>query len=178
MFIGTLFSSCFHPGEGAAGIGTITLRHYDSTFVITPVEANGKARLHADVYVNSVKVLANEWKLRYPLYKLAKGDMDHDGREDIFAGVINRTRFDTALGKRIFIFKMYEGYIRPLWLGSHVSQPLEDFEFLNGNLRTIEHEHDGNFLVAEYRWKGFGLEFVNYLQRHISLEKSKTYLLQ
>jgi hypothetical protein len=58
-----------------------------------------------------------------------------------------------------------------LWLGSRMSKPLVDFEpaylvdSLNNKkciIRTIEQEKSGKFLVANYQWRKFGIEFINY----------------
>ncbi|MES2733741.1 MAG: FG-GAP repeat protein [Bacteroidota bacterium] len=127
--------------------------------------------------MNQYKQLASTWKLNYPIYQLQHGDVNGDGIEDIAVGVIKTTRFDSIKRKRLFIFKLFDGYIRPLWLGSRVAQPLEDFRVIVQKpftaIRTIEKERDGSYLMAEYRWRGFGLEFQQYLQRNTSLSEAK-----
>jgi hypothetical protein len=114
----------------------------------------------------------SEWKINYKTYRFDCADVDGDGTDDILLGVIKVTRFDTVKRKRIFIFKLVEGCIRPLWLGSKVSQPLEDFKVIKDGaknvVRTIEVEENGNFLVAEYKWKGFGLTFIRYRGRNLN----------
>ena len=71
-------------------------------------------------------------------------------------------------------------YIRPLWLGSRVSQPLVDFHYYKinseGIIRTIELEKDNTFLVAEYCWQGFGLAFIHYLARERTLQEASQIL--
>ncbi len=115
--------------------------------------------------------ILDEWKLPYPVYNFEIGDADNDGQDDIWVGVIKETRFDKNLRKRLFLFKIIEGKIRPLWLGSRMSKPLVDFSpaYLIDSLdkkkciiRTIEKERNGNFLVANYQWRKFGIEFINY----------------
>lgn len=119
--------------------------------------------------------IISEWKLNYPVYHFECADINGDGSDDILVGVIKPSRFDSVSRKRIFIFKLFDGYIRPLWLGSRVSQPLEDFKVIRSQplnlIRTIEYEENGNFLVAEYKWKGFGLTFVKYIIRNSKLEE-------
>jgi len=116
----------------------------------------------------------SDWKLNYPAYHFECADMDEDGTEDILLGVIKRTRFDSVNRKRIFTFKLVEGHIRPLWLGSRVSQPLEDFKVIKqgakNRIRTIESEENGKFLIADYKWKGFGLTFIHYLARNLNAD--------
>ncbi len=122
----------------------------------------------------------SEWKLNYPVYHFECADIDADGNDDIIVGVIKPTRFDSISRKRIFIFKLIDGYIRPLWLGSRVGQPLEDFKVVRGDslnlIRTIEMEQNGNYLVADYKWQSFGLTFVKYVSRNINLKEARNLL--
>lgn len=128
-------------------------------------------------YINKEEHLISEWKLNYPVFHFECADMNADGTEDILVGVVKATRYDSISRKRIFIFKLFEGYVRPLWLGSRVSQPLEDFKVIPSQpinlIRTIELEQNGKFLVAEYKWKGFGLTFVQYMVRDVDLTEAQ-----
>jgi hypothetical protein len=123
----------------------------------------------------------SEWKLRYPVFHFECADMDADGVKDILVGVVKATKYDSVKRKRIFIFKLLDGYIRPMWLGSRVSQPLEDFRVVAGSngqvVRTIEIEQNGNYLVAEYTWKEFGLTFVRYVLRNSTLPTAQNTLM-
>ena len=125
--------------------------------------------------------LISSWALNYPVYRFDFGDITDDGIPEIAVGVIKSTRFDPKLAKRLFLFRITEDfYIRPLWLGSRVGQPLVDFRIVSckeGNLiRTIEREQSGKYLLAEYRWRGFGLEFKRYVEREISLDNAQKQL--
>lgn len=89
----------------------------------------------------------------------------------------NRQGFDPKPDKRLFIYRIAdEAYIRPLWLGSRVAQPLEDFRIIREEtptrIRTLERERSGNFLVAEYIWRGFGLDFKRYLKREVKKQEA------
>lgn len=138
--------------------------------------SSGNFILIADTYMAGKKTQTTQWKLNYPVFRLNRSDVDGDGYDDIIVGVIKPTRFDTVPRKRIFIFKLVEGFIRPLWLGSRVSQPLEDFGLVKTGgasvIRTIEIEKDGSYMVADYKWQGFGLSFIHYLNRGISLKNA------
>jgi len=118
----------------------------------------------------------NSWNLPYPVYNFETGDIDGNHSDDILVGVIKTTRFDSHYRKRIFMFKLVDGCIRPLWLGSRVSQPLEMFNLHHSDsfstILTIEQEKDGKFLVAQYRWRGFGLEFTKYISREINKKQA------
>lgn len=122
--------------------------------------------------------LNSTWTLDYPVYRFDFGDVDNDGVPEILVGTIKPTRFDPKPDKRLFIFKITKDfYIRPMWLGSRVSQPLVDFRLkedtAKSRIRTIEKEQNETFLVAEYGWRGFGLEFIRYICRNVSREKAQ-----
>lgn len=123
----------------------------------------------------------NEWALPYPVYRFDYGDVTGNGVPDIAVGVSKTTRFDPKLDKRLFLFRITDDYyIRPLWLGSRVAQPLVDFRIVKEEeavaIRTIEKEKSGNYLVAEYRWRSFGLEFKQYINRELSLQTAQKLL--
>lgn len=122
--------------------------------------------------------LNSTWELKYPVYQINFGDVDNDSIPDILVGTIKATRYDPKVDKRLFIYKITDDYyIRPKWMGSRVSQPLVDFrlkeQYPISKIRTIEKEQDGTYLVAEYRWRGFGLDFIEYKYRHISIDEAK-----
>lgn len=122
----------------------------------------------------------NQWKLPYPVYRFQIGDVDGNGFDDMLVGVIKTTRFDTTFAKRLFIFKNYNGLVRPLWLGSRLGQPLEDFICIQTKcgtrIVTIEKEKSKKYLVAEYKWRRFGLEFTKYIEREIDLFQAQQIL--
>ncbi|MDR2591612.1 MAG: hypothetical protein LBC59_02250 [Chitinispirillales bacterium] len=120
---------------------------------------------------------AASYPLPYPVYRFDVGDLTGDGVPDIAVGVIKTTPYDPKLAKRPFLFKINdEGEVRKLWMGSRVSQPLEDFVLSKGaapvKVLTIERELSGKFLVAVYRYQGFGLAHNGYVKREISLEEA------
>ena len=54
--------------------------------------------------------------------------------------------------------------VRPLWLGSKLGGRLEDFRYVaDGHIRSLETTDDGQYVVADYRWGGFGMTFDHYL---------------
>jgi ribosomal protein L21E len=140
-------------------------------------------REHRSLYFVQIKTDSsfNQWKLPYPTFQFKTGDIDGDGSKDILVGVIKKTRFDSTLNKRLFIFKNYKGLVRPLWLGSRLGHPLIDFNYLvvdnEPRIRSMEKEKSGNYLIAEYRWRKFGLEFIHYKKRELTY-KNALHLLQ
>ena len=103
--------------------------------------------------------MTHQWSLPYPVYRMETGDVD------ALVGVIKATRFYPEKGRRLFIFKNYEGLVRPMWLGSKLGGKLQDFHFCDGKVRSLETNAKGQFTVAEYRWDDFGMAFERYLIR-------------
>ena len=114
--------------------------------------------------------------LHYPVYHFELADINREGRPDILLGVIKSTHFDPVQRKRLFLYKIDNGRIRPLWMGSRISHPIVDFRYKKINdhpyIITIEKENSNGYLVAEYEWKGFGLELTKYIARNINQDKS------
>ncbi len=106
------------------------------------------------------------WRLPYPVYRMETGDVDGNGTTEALVGVVKATRFHPEVGRRLFIFKNYEGLVRPMWLGSQLGGTLQDFHFRDGVVRSLETNARGAYTVAEYRWGGFGLKFERYLVRN------------
>ena len=115
----------------------------------------------------------NKWKLPYPVYQFQTGDVDGDGTVDALVGVVKATRFYPEKGRRIFIFKNYHGKIRAMWMGSKLGGILHDFRFKDGRIRALEATNDGRFVVAEYQWAHFGVEFCRFLATNVSLDEAR-----
>ena len=115
----------------------------------------------------------NEWRLPYPVYRFDVGDVDGDGHEDALVGVVKSTRFYPQKDRRLFIFKQVKGRVRPLWLGSKLGGKLIDFRFIDGRIRSLESYSLNLYSVAEWKWKGFGLQFQRYLVENTSRQKAE-----
>ena len=105
----------------------------------------------------------DRWQLPYPVYQFQTGDVDGDGTIDAMVGVIKSTRFYKQKGRRLFIFKNKDGLVRPLWMGSKLGGILEDFRYVDGKIRSLETTNDGKYVVAEYKWQGFGMNFEKFI---------------
>ena len=117
--------------------------------------------------------LRHQWRLPYPVYRMETGDVDGNGTIEALVGVIKSTRFYPEMGRRLFIFKNYEGLVRPMWLGSKLGGTLQDFHLRNGCVRSLETNAKGEYTVAEYRWSGFGVAFERYLIRNVDEAKAR-----
>ena len=120
----------------------------------------------------------NEWRLPYPVYQFQTGDVDGDGSTDAMVGVVKSTRFYPEKGRRLFIFKQAGGKVRPLWLGSKLGGIMQDFRFTDGRIRSLEMTTDSLYVVAEYKWGGFGMAFDHYLVKGTDQETAIKYLNQ
>ena len=120
----------------------------------------------------------NDWRLPYPVYQFQTGDVDGNGSQDALVGVIKNTRFHREIGRRLFIFKQVNGHVRPLWLGSKLGGILQDFRYVDGRIRSLETTTDSLYVVAEYRWSGFGMTFERFLVKGTDKETAIKYFKQ
>lgn len=98
----------------------------------------------------------------YEVFDLQTADINHDGSTDICLGIIKPTPFDSAYKKRLFIFRIDNGYIRPLWLGSRLSHTLVNFAVATNTqgqtiVRALEKQDEKNYCINEYKWESFGM---------------------
>ena len=120
----------------------------------------------------------NDWRLPYPVYQYQTGDVDGDGREDAMVGVVKSTRFYPEKARRLFIFKAVNGKARPMWLGSKLGGILEDFRFVDGNIRALESTTDSFYVVSDYHWSGFGMKFDHHIIKGTDKETAIKYFSQ
>lgn len=112
------------------------------------------------------------WRLDYPVYRLATGDVDGDGKDEALVGVIKPTRFYPQPARRLFLFKQVNGKIRPMWMGSRLGGILCDFRFVRPYVRTLQSTTDGKYVVADYAWDDFGLTFVRFMTGAVSRKEA------
>jgi hypothetical protein len=110
---------------------------------------------------------------KYVPYQFDTADVNHDGRTEILIGLIKATEFDPHEKKRLFILRVDNRQLRPLWLGSKVCQELIDFRSLdNGIVQTIERTAKDTYAIGDYYWESFGLTLRNYTHTEISLNEA------
>lgn len=129
-------------------------------------------RTEGDKLTTSSDGYESQWSLPYPVYQFQTGDVNGDGNIDALVGVIKPTRFYPTPARRIFVFKNYRGRIRPLWMGSKLGGILEDFRWVDGRLRSLERTTDYHYFVCEYKWNGFGFNFLQSIIENVTKEEA------
>ncbi|MDJ0365622.1 CapA family protein [Hymenobacter sp. H14-R3] len=111
--------------------------------------------------------------LGFPVYRLAQGDVDNDGRPDLLVGPVKRTPLDKVVRRRLFVYRLdSSGYLRPRWRGSRLMFNILYFKALSKQgrtyVQTIEQEPSGRYCIALYHWQGFGLVLDRFLARGLA----------
>lgn len=122
----------------------------------------------AAMLVLTTDTMRSEWKIDYPVYRFQQCDIDGDGTREAVVGVVKPTRFDRSLARRVFIFKNFRGWIRPMWMGSSLGHELIDFRCTGGRVRAALRNRKGDCGVGDYAWDKFGLSFVEWIERDIT----------
>lgn len=108
---------------------------------------------------------------KYKPYRFDTADVNRDGSTEIIVGLIKHVRFDSVSRKRLFILRIDDYHIRPMWMGSKVCQDLVDFKVAgNGMIQTVEKTRSGKYAIGSYYWESFGLTLERYLENEISYD--------
>lgn len=97
-------------------------------------------------------------------WKIATGDIDADGIDEISIGVYKKTIFHKVMDKRPFIYSYRYNRLHPKWRGSRLSRPLVNYTFYDidcdnyDEIVSIELLENGRKTLNSYKWKGFGFE--------------------
>ena len=97
-------------------------------------------------------------------WKIALGDVDGNGIDEISMGVYKESPLHPIMAKRPFIYSFIEGEMQPKWRGSRLSRPFIDYDFYDldydgiDELVSIEILKEGRNIISAYKWKGFGFE--------------------
>lgn len=150
-------TSCSIPIKNSSFFGTVRFQELKST--------TGFKILLED----SIGEVKDQTIFRYVPYRFDTIDINQDCQTEIVVGLLKSTRFDPIVRKRLFILKIDEYNIRPMWLGSKVCQELLDFRAMpDGSIHTLERSKSGCFDLGNYYWQSFGLTLKGYTNQEIS----------
>lgn len=93
-------------------------------------------------------------------WKLRVGQVDNDRRIELLVGVFKRTHIVKGPHRTLFIYDFDGKEVRPKWRASSLGRDLIDFmpaDFGGPRVITIERGIDGIPVLAEWKWRGFGL---------------------
>lgn len=102
----------------------------------------------------------------YPMWKHIVADLDGDGSDELLLGIwSHKVRHDEPQPhKTIWVLSWEQRWVET-WRGSALARPLSDF--VTGDLDGDEKEElvsleraDGRWVLAVYRWNGFGFRGV------------------
>lgn len=98
--------------------------------------------------------------------KVQLGDVNGDGVNEVAICVYKTAEFHPVMAKRPFFFDLVEGNLIPVWLGSRLSRPFDDYILYDINadsvdeIVAIERLEDDRRVIAVYNWRGFGFEML------------------
>lgn len=118
------------------------------------------------------------WRLPYPTYAFATGDVNGDGVTDALVGVVKATRFDPRIARRLFVFQQIHDYVRPLWLGSRLAGELQEFRLEGQHVVTLEQSRDSLWFVGLYHWDSFGFTMTGRRIQDVSREQADSVFRQ
>jgi hypothetical protein len=113
---------------------------------------------------DGIKEIYQEDFSRLKPWKLALGDIDGDGKDEVSIGVYKKTRFHQLMAKRPFLYSYENNSLQPKWRGSRLSKPFIDYNFydIDGDgideIVSIEILEDSKKVINTYKWEGFGFE--------------------
>lgn len=98
--------------------------------------------------------------------KIQLGDVNGDGVNEVSVCVYKTAVFHPVMAKRPFFLDLVDGVLIPVWQGSRLSRPFDDYILrdidLDGikEIVSVEYLEDGERVIAAYNWEGFGFEMV------------------
>jgi len=105
------------------------------------------------------------------VYNLQVCDINGDGVNDFCIGLIKPTRWNKQPHPVLHIYSHQNEKLYPLWRSSKIGKNLVDFEIDSTanipGIKILENPDKHVYNIALYRWKSFGLKFVQYLYKNL-----------
>jgi hypothetical protein len=190
LLIFTAFSCCLNFTAVRAAGNTRIFRPFrlDTTILVTTENRESRLNIRLEagksgsfilisrLESDSGRVREVRWMVNHPVFRCCVGDVDSDGQPEVCLGVVKRTRTDPVERRRLFVYTIRDGAIRPLWLGSRIGMQLHDFALRPGTagtlIMTVEKERTrGLYAAGVWRWNVFGPDFIRYDRRRSSLSE-------
>ncbi len=98
--------------------------------------------------------------------KVQLGDVNGDGLNEVAVCVYKTAEFHPIMAKRPFFFNLVDGNLIPMWLGSRLSRPFDDYVLRDidsdgiDEIVSVEQLEDGKRVLAAYDWRDFGFEML------------------
>ncbi|MEY8417003.1 hypothetical protein AAK964_11930 [Tissierella praeacuta] len=145
-------------------IGNINGDNIDYLVVLT---GSRWRKFGKEVIIYSLKDMKEIYRRNFSEFKpwkIAIGDIDGDGKDEVSVGMYKKSPFHQVMAKRPFIYSFENGRLEPKWRGSRLSKPFTDYDFydIDGDsideIISVEILESNRKIINTYKWKGFGFE--------------------
>lgn len=121
-------------------------------------------------YSNRIEIIIGEenylrdFKGKNPLniWKMEVGDVEGDGEDELALGVYKRSPHHQVMAKRVFLYNIVDGKLKPKFRASRLALPMDDFILhdidKDGRDEVVSIEiKDKSYYIAAYHYKDFHL---------------------
>lgn len=147
-------------GDGRLDTGE---RHGDFLLVC---DATAEAEIKKHGYIPPEKIQHRIDLSAIKPLKVQLGDVNGDGVKEVAVCVYKTAEFHPIMAKRPFFFDLVDGNLIPVWLGSRLSRPFDDYILCDidsdaiDEIISVEQLENDNRVIAVYNWRGFGFEML------------------